>query len=57
MGQRRHSRSRGLEFFLWDRKGKSSIGNRIVHHRIASAVRRVEFVSDRVSHNSERSLV
>ena len=38
MGQRRHSRSRGLEFFLRDRKGKSSIGNRIVHHRIASAV-------------------
>ena len=28
-----------------------------VHHRIVSAVKRVEFVSDRLSHNSERSLV
>ena len=28
-----------------------------VHHRIVSAVRRVEFVSDRVSYSSERSLV
>jgi len=27
------------------------------HHRIVSAVKRVEFVSDRVSYNSERSLV
>jgi hypothetical protein len=28
-----------------------------VHHRIVSAVNRVEFVSDRVSYSSERSLV
>ena len=28
-----------------------------VHHRIISAVKRVEFVSDRTSYSSERSLV
>ena len=28
-----------------------------VHHRIVSAVKRVEFVSDRVSYSSERALV
>ena len=28
-----------------------------IHHRIISAVKRVEFVSNRVSYNSERSLV
>jgi len=28
-----------------------------VHHRIISAVKRVEFVSDRMSYSSERSLV
>ena len=28
-----------------------------VHHRIVSAVKRVEFVSDSVSYNSERLLV
>ena len=39
----------GLQFFLWQRKRKSSIGNKIfAHHRIVSAVTRVEFVSDRV---------
>ena len=38
-------------FFLWKRKRKSSIGNRIfVHHRILSAVKRVDFVSDRMSY-------
>ena len=32
-------------------KGKSSVGNKIfVHHRILSAVKRVEFVSYRVSY-------
>jgi hypothetical protein len=35
-------------FFLWKRKQKSLIGNRIfVLHRIVSAVKRVEFVSNR----------
>ena len=28
-----------------------------VHHRIVSAIKRVEFFSDRVSHSSERLLV
>jgi hypothetical protein len=33
---------RGLQFFLWKRKCKSSIGNRIfVQHRRVSAVKRV----------------
>ena len=51
MGQRGHSKSRGLQFFLWKKKRKLSIGNRIfVHHRIVSAVKRVEFVSDRMSY-------
>ena len=37
--------------FLWKRKQKSSIGNRFfVHHRIVSAVKRVEFVSNRMSY-------
>ena len=50
MGQRRHGKRKGLYFFLWKRKRKSSIGNRIfVHHRIV-AVKRVEFVSDSVSY-------
>ena len=54
MGQRGHCKSRGLYFFLWKRKGKSSVWNRIfVHHRIVSAV-----VSDRMTYNSsERSLL
>ena len=38
-------------FFLWKRKWKSSIGNRIfVQKTIVSAVKRVEFVSDRMSY-------
>ena len=51
MGQRGHRKSRGLYFFLWKRKRKSSIGNRaFVHHRTVSAVKTVEFFSDRVSY-------
>jgi len=43
--------SMGLYFFLWKRKQKSSIGKRIfVHHRIVSAVKRVQCVSDRISY-------
>ena len=50
MGNWGHGKSRELQFLLWKRKRKSSIGNRIfVHHRIVSAVERVEFVSDRIS--------
>jgi hypothetical protein len=35
------------------------IGNRVffVHHRIVSAIKRVEFVRDRVSYSSERRFV
>ena len=44
-------RARDYNFFLWKRKQKPSIGNRIfVQHRIVSAVKRVEFVSDRMSY-------
>jgi len=43
--------SRGLYLFLWKRKRKSSTGNRIfVHHRIVTAVTRVDFISHRASH-------
>jgi len=36
---------------MWKRKRKSSIGSRFfVHHKIVSAVKRVEFVSDRMSY-------
>jgi len=39
------------DFFLREKKCKSSIGSRFfVHRRIVSAVKRVEFVSDRVSY-------
>jgi hypothetical protein len=38
-------------FLSWKRKRKSSIKNRIfVYHRIVSEVKRVEFVSDRMSY-------
>ena len=47
--KRWHDKSRGLQFFLWKRKRKSSIVKRIsVHQRIVSAVTKVEFVSSRV---------
>jgi hypothetical protein len=51
VGQRRDRKSRGIYFFLWQRAGKSSIANRFfVHQRMASAIKRVEFVSDRMSY-------
>ena len=52
MGTRGHCKSRELQFFLWKRKRTSSLGNRVffVHHRIASTVKRVEFVSDKESY-------
>ena len=41
----------GDYIFLWKRKRKSSFGKSIfVHHRKVSAVKRVEFVSDRMSY-------
>jgi hypothetical protein len=51
VGQRRGCKSQGVYFFLWQRAGKSSIGNSFfVHQRIVSAIKRVEFVSDRMSY-------
>jgi hypothetical protein len=50
-GTKGHSKSRGLYFFLWKRKRKSSIGiGFFVRHRRVSAVQRVESVSDRMSY-------
>ena len=49
MGQRGHGKSRGLYFLLYKGKRKTSIGTGFfVHHRIVSAVKRVDFVKDRV---------
>ena len=46
-----HNKSRRLKLFLWIKKRQSSTGNLIfVHHRIESAVTRVEYVKDRVSY-------
>jgi hypothetical protein len=51
VGQRGHSKSRELLFFLWERNENHKLGTRFfVRHRIVSAVKRVEFVSDRVSY-------
>jgi len=51
LGQSGDSKSRGFYFFLWKRKRNHQLGTGFfVHHRIVSAVKRVEFVSDRVSY-------
>ena len=51
MGQRGHGESRGLSFFSMEMKRKLSIGNgSFCTDRIVSAVKRVEFVSDRMSY-------
>jgi hypothetical protein len=50
VGQGGHSKSRELNFFLWQRNENHQLGTGFfVHHRIVSAVKRVEFVSDRLS--------
>ena len=42
-----HSKSKGLYFFLWKRK----LGTEFcIHHRIILVVKRIEFVSNRVSY-------
>jgi hypothetical protein len=50
--QRRDCKSRGVYLFLWQRAGKSSIANRLfcTPVNIVSAIKRVEFVSDRMSY-------
>ena len=51
MRQSGHCKSRGLYFFLWERKRKHQLRTEFfVHHRIVSAVKREEFVSDRMSY-------
>ena len=49
MGKGGQSKARELYFFLWKREQKSSIGTGFsVHHRIVSAVKTEEFVSDKM---------
>ena len=50
MGQRGHSRNRGLYFCVEKEKKIFNWEQDFLHHRIESAFKRVEFVSDRVSY-------
>ena len=50
MGQRRHCTSRELIFFYGKEKEKQLGTEFFICHRIASAVNRVQFVRDRMSH-------
>jgi len=58
-GQRRHSKSRGLYLFYMERETKIINWEQdfFVQNSILSAVKRVEFFSDRMSYSSERSLM
>jgi hypothetical protein len=50
VGQGGHSKSMGLKFFYMRREIKIISWEQVcfVHHRIISAIKRVEFISDRV---------
>jgi len=50
VGQRGHSRNRGLYFCVEKEKKIFNWEQDFLHHRIESAFKRVEFVSDRVSY-------
>jgi hypothetical protein len=47
-----HSRRRGFSFSLWKWKENHQLGKTIflVHHRIIPAIKRVEFVGDRMQY-------
>ena len=51
MGQRGHSKSKGLQFFHGKRNENHEFGTEFfVHHRIVSSVKRAEFVRDTMSY-------